>query len=150
MSDYYREAHQLYLQTNGDVYPYSLLNWLAGEVVLRELGEKCGLQQPDELKQISEWLARAERIAAQHDHNDPSFWNAVIKPECSMVRGLLDADLEQFRHEVVKGYLEARRRGVSAREFRSVTEHIDFLLALLPATSRSIIEPLQWIRKQLL
>ncbi|HSB80347.1 MAG TPA: CHAT domain-containing protein [Candidatus Methylomirabilis sp.] len=125
MASSYRKAHELaYAKGQGRLDTYPLLNWLAAEILL----DWYGTPHPAALAQIEDWCQRAEAHASEREKVDPDFWNSVVKPECDLVRALARKTLDREKDTIVDGYRRAKSRGASPREFRSVLEHLEFLV----------------------
>jgi tetratricopeptide (TPR) repeat protein len=143
MEDWYEKAHRLALDQTSEIDHYPTLNWLIARIVRQRRGDS---RQP--LGVVHDWLGKIEQLADEKDRKEPNFWNGTIKPECELVRGLMEDALDARQDTILKGYLAARQRGASAREFRSVTEQLDFLIAMLSSQTK-LHEALSWIRFRL-
>ncbi len=126
MSDAYRQAHEKAHLERGEVYPYPVLNWLIADLLLSWLRKGHSRE-----KDFQRWLDRAQAAAERLDRESPSFWNSIIQAETLLLRHLDSGELGQQRNEILDGYLHGKRRGASPREFRSVREHLAFLLEML-------------------
>jgi hypothetical protein len=127
MAGYYREAHEKkYDEKRNKLDTYPLLNWLAAEILREWYGVKQGVTPAV----IREWCERARAYADEQDRQEPNFWNSVVKPECELVQALASATLDGQKQAIIDAYRRARVRGASPREFRSVTEHLEFLVDL--------------------
>ncbi|RNC70123.1 MAG: CHAT domain-containing protein [Desulfuromonadales bacterium] len=123
MSQHYKEAHELSLAEKKEVYPYPLLNWLTADLILGGLGS--GELTKDD---FGPWLTRVEQAVKAPD---TSFWDAIARTDAQFLRHLLARDLEDHREAIVEGYFKAKHRAASPREFRSVCEHLEFLISML-------------------
>ena len=83
------------------------------------------------MKGFSRWLDQARAVAERLDKKNPSFWNSIILAEVAMLQHLATGELAAHKTEILNGYLHGKRRGASPREFRSVREHLQFLLVML-------------------
>ncbi len=126
MAKGYRRAHEKAHFDGGEVYPYPLLSWLEADAILGWM-DKGHVREPD----CGRWLDRAEAAAVRLDKEEPSFWNSIVQAEATLLRHLDAGDLAERKTEILDGYLHAKRRGASPREFRSVCEHLDFMLEML-------------------
>jgi len=142
MEEAYEKAH-LFALKRGGIDHYPTLNWLIARIVRQRRDDS---RQPLDI--VHEWLDRIEQIAAEKDRQEPNFWNGTIKPECELVRGLTDNALNTRQAAIVRDYLAARQRGASAREFRSVSDQLDFLIEMLSRQTR-LSEALKWIKSRL-
>ncbi len=149
MAEWYRKAHEKkYNKENRKPDTYPLLNWLAAEILRAWYGSEPELTA----SQIKEWCETARAFAEEKDRQGPNFWNSVVKPECDLVQALADKTIEEKKQAIVEAYWNAWVRGASAREFSSVTEHLEFLAEMaegagtdvrkLAAGLREIVEQL--------
>jgi tetratricopeptide (TPR) repeat protein len=127
MAEFYQEAH-----TNNDKHnmldTYPLLNWLAAEILCGWYGVKREIKgKPPNIRELCE---KAGAYAEEKDRQEPSFWNSVVQPECNLVQALATGTLEKQKDAIIEAYRRAKARGASPREFRSVTEHLEFLVDL--------------------
>lgn len=132
--------------------PYPLHNWLACRVVRYLRGEE------DEPTDLGDWIAQSEAIEEARDRSDPKFWNALTASECRLVSVLAKSTEHEARKavdDIAAGYRRAERHG-SPREWRSVLEHLDWLIDLLDvkprrrtAQYRRALGILQGIRRKL-
>ncbi|MDT3777282.1 CHAT domain-containing protein [Nitrospira sp. MA-1] len=112
-----------------DAY-YPLENRLAAEIVLSwdqpkgrqpQRGKKKG---PDP---ITEGLADLATYAKNFKENRQSFWDISLPPDQKLLEALYAQRMTgKDQKEIGNGYLEAKRRGGSAREMDSVIKHIRF------------------------
>lgn len=58
--------------------------------------------------------------------------------ECASIRYLTQTDLALYKDEIVLGYKVAQFRGASSRDFRSVLNHLEFLIDMLHSDAVSI------------
>lgn len=124
MAEHYRQAHEMkYDEKKNKPDTYSLLNWLAAEIVRSWYGEKPGITTAD----IREWCEKARACAEEKERQEPNFWNSVVMPECDLVLALADASLDKKKLAIVNAYRNAKARGASPREFRSVIDHLEFI-----------------------
>ncbi|MBC7962851.1 MAG: hypothetical protein H7Y05_07895, partial [Steroidobacteraceae bacterium] len=95
----------------------------------------------------------ARAHAQDQDQKEPSFWNSVVIPECDLVLAMAGETLDQQKQAIVNSYRQARSRGASPREFRSVIEHLDFLADIASTAPLKIRDklaaPLAEIRNRL-
>jgi tetratricopeptide (TPR) repeat protein len=140
MRNHYKHASDLYLEANhGETHFYPYTNYLVASTILRLYrGRFQGLQQDEK-----ESLEKLKKDADLRDREDPGFWSMVSGTDCSLILSINDVTLPQQTDSIVDGYLTARKRGATPRQFRSVTESIDGLIHLINAetgtqTSRKI------------
>jgi hypothetical protein len=112
------------------LYSAPLLNWLLSTAILR-------WHNPNSDDMVSQHAADLDAYIAlgtEQARSDPSFWNAVIVPDCLMVRYLADpARTEVAIRAISEAYRKARDEGASEREVQTVVEHLDFLVAMARA-----------------
>ncbi|MFV0278317.1 MAG: tetratricopeptide repeat-containing protein, partial [Parahaliea sp.] len=70
-----------------------------------------------------------------------NFWDAVASADCLLAMLLLEKKLDGVNcqercQRIERGYLDAAQRGVSRREWSSVVENLDYIVALLEASQR--------------
>ena len=136
----YREAHEsTYDKAKGRLDAYPLLNWLTAGIL------RNWPQRPDAktCAGLEKWCQMAETAAAELEQANPDFWNSVVKPDCDLVRALARGDLKERQQAIIDGYLRAKQRGASQRQFRSVVEHLDFLSEITGAAPRDKAAQLQ-------
>ena len=150
MAGYYAKAHQAtYQEGRGQLDTYPLLNWLVARVLL------AFPDKPNDaaLADILDWCRKAEVQAVEKEVQNPDFWNTVVKPDCDLLLGLATQTLDQDKQRIVDGYLRAKRRGASPREFRSVLEHLEFLADVTSGSkskkAKAQLEALRDIKRQL-
>jgi tetratricopeptide (TPR) repeat protein len=105
-----------------DFDPYPLVNYVAVRVVLDPLQET---PKPIDIEQL---LRQAEQAAQARDQHTPEFWNAVIAPDCEVVRALYNRNLSTRKEEILQAYRQTLARSGSPREWDSVVEQFTFLL----------------------
>lgn len=127
MVAHYGEAARLHLEREGAVHPYSLLNQLQGGILLDLIDGKRVKRAALEsaLREVEQAPDRGNEAL-----EESGFWQAILPAECQLLRGLAAGDLGQRLDGISKSYLDARQRGASPREFRSVCEQIDFLIRI--------------------
>ena len=124
MTKAYKKAYELELETTGEVSTYPLLNYVAGRVLVPDEG--------DNMADVLSLLDSAERVATERLQRKPDFWNAIIPADVALVRHLTEGNLSDKakRDEVVGKYLAGRQRASSPRQFNSVLDQVDFLIAV--------------------
>jgi tetratricopeptide (TPR) repeat protein len=112
---------------SADTEPYTLFNALSAVVLSGLLAEK-----PSTPRELDKQLKVITDAAADRDRKFPSFWNAVIEPDCLLLKHLAKRSLDEAATDVVTdAYLNARKRDASPREFRSVLDQLEFYANVL-------------------
>jgi tetratricopeptide (TPR) repeat protein len=119
----YKRAESI-IQKRHEVDPYPLLNWLTADTFLVLLG-KAGEDNGSRKAQLD--IAAA--AAMSRDQHEPKFWDAVSVIDAELLTYISDGTLTEHAQQLIDLYLTVKRRG-SPREFRSVVEHLDFLIAM--------------------
>jgi len=140
----YVEAAKLLEKTNHKSDAYYLLNSTATKMLL-------ALLQNTELDktELKDNLNSARTASKEKDTDDPSFWNAIATVECDLLDGLADETLPSRVDEIVNGYMEAKQRDGSPREFLSAKGHLDYLMAVAEAAESPMAAPIRKIRDRL-
>jgi tetratricopeptide (TPR) repeat protein len=119
MGDSYAEAAKL----EGKKDSYTITNILTARFLL-------GLTRSDPT--LKEDAARTlDELAAgrgKESDQDRSFWTLSAIGDELCVRELIGGTLADHCQAIEDAYLEARRRAVSPRQWRSILEHFDFLI----------------------
>jgi hypothetical protein len=133
MRDSYQRAHELHTSKPGGANAYYILNWLTGDIAAREF-------EPADAASQEELLGRIETLEAsarEADSRKADFWSSITLTDCLLLRSLAERNLSDRVDGIVKGYRSAWLRGATARDFRSVLEHVEFLSEMAAATSAS-------------
>lgn len=140
----YGNAAQLLTDNNQKPDAYYLLNLSATKILLSML-QKSKLNK-DALQSN---LNKARTASTEKDANEPCFWNAIASIECDLLEGLANKTLHSRVDDIVKGYLDAKQRDGSPREFLSAKEHLDYLIAVAEAAGSQKAESIRKIRDRL-
>ena len=128
MTAAYKEAFDL--AGADSLYSSLLTNWLVSATIVR-------WADPTAKDILSEYAAHLDAYITQGAEKarlNPSFWNAVIVPDCTMIRYLADTTrTDAAIREISVSYRKARDEGGSEREVQSVLEHLEFLIAMARA-----------------
>ena len=135
MANYYRQAFDL--DPEPDPYPFT--NWAIARMLAVQLdptrGGEWQITLEDECRRMID-VARNRNIAK------PDFWDGVAEADCELVLLLANPDTtkkaaSKAADHITELYRAAAQRGASPREYASVLEHLDFVIALsgLPANS---------------
>ena len=128
MANYYAEA--LKLSREPDPHPFS--NWAVARLCALALDPgQAGAWQAG----LDEECRRMIAIALERNALRPNFWDTVAEADCELVRLLNRPDIEAYEAAQIAGriaghYRQAAARGASPREYASVLEHLDFVIAL--------------------
>lgn len=118
----------------GSPYSGALVNWLTAATVLRWANPKA--QNVVSLHRGA--LEGHLQAGIEKARIEPGFWNAVIEPDCLLVRYLsAPARTGDDLRRIAEGYRRARDEGGSEREVQTVKEHLDFLAAMVRALLRN-------------
>ncbi|MFA6971196.1 MAG: CHAT domain-containing protein [Gallionella sp.] len=141
----YEKANQLFKKRNQKNDPYPLLNSSATKILQAMLQNDVTL----DIGKLNASLILARDAGEQGDAQTPCFWSAIAPVECQLLEGLADESLPSRADEIVKGYMDAKQRDGSPREFLSVKEHLDYLMTVAQAAESNMSEPLRKIRDRL-
>ncbi|MBN1666617.1 MAG: CHAT domain-containing protein, partial [Anaerolineales bacterium] len=117
MAEYYRQARELEPEN-----PYARLNQLTVQIVCYWMGVVKA--RPPVTQELQHLRARAE---ARREENSTDFWSAIGVCDCDLAIALLSGDLAASVPQLAGCYIQAWRQFGSARELRSVSEHLNFL-----------------------
>ena len=93
------EGHmQSTLAKNGRVNAYPLLNWLAARILLKWSGTK----EPVSVRDISDWIRKAERTVNLKDFIEPDFWNSITLADCKVTKGLAEDSLDDDKDTIMR------------------------------------------------
>lgn len=124
MRNAYRSMHKLAGSATVS-YTGPITNWLTAEAILRWRNPAAKDWVQDTAAELDDLIVKGEKLAEE----DPSFWNAVVVPDCLLVRYLAEPT-EELLKQTAEGYRRARDQGGSEREVRSVTENLEFIAAM--------------------
>jgi len=110
------------------VDPYTTINAALFDLLVVFAGQKATGPSGAALQTaIDDSLAEAR----QRVSSDPSFWNRVATPDAELFRGLWERDLAARADEITELYQRAFDKRSTARERRSVIDHLWFLSVIL-------------------
>lgn len=125
---HYRKAHELALETTGEIDPYSAINW----GVFRCLAGAPGGEQDEKVKRELKRLARDSVAAAERKKkSEPTFWNRVTEADAEVMLGLLNGDLDKRVKKIAGMYKKAFELESAEDERRSIRDHVRFLEKML-------------------
>lgn len=155
MADCYRQAYDRDLvtarQTAGLPAANAFTNWATAKVLL-------GLLDPGSDKAWQKALANDCRqmieTARERNRKNPNFWDGVAEADCELIlllaRSKLTAKTAGIEAARIAGlYRAAGRRGASLREYGSVLEHLDFVIALIGPGNTALMNALKVLRSAL-
>jgi len=146
MSGSYEAAYQWGLACKGNIQAYPLTNWLAAEWLLH--GGK--ISKKDVRYDFDSLLAGALSHTVVEKINSESFWDAIQENDCRLLRALKSSSLSEHKERIADTYLLIRKQASSARQFRSVVEHLQFLQILThQLVSEDVASDLKWLVRQL-
>src|SRR5262249_40893458 len=99
-------------------------------------------------------LKKVASVIQERPEAERDFWGVITAADYLLTRHLVEETLPENIDPVVQEYLTAKKRAGSPREFRSVLEHLDFLIEMWRGdtknqTGEKRFRALQDIRKQL-
>lgn len=130
MENYYRKSFEL--DQNKDPYPF------ANQAVARILAARLDpARRGDWQRSLDQDCKRMIALARERNETKPNFWDGVGEADCELVR-LLNRDEAKLKRtdadaaalHIAGLYRSAAQRGASPREYASVLEHLDFVIAL--------------------
>ncbi len=146
MTHFYRAAFEL-AQDQGRFDAYPLLNWLTAEVCLAwqkgipPFNDATGSERLQLLHQVQAELDRAIE-------KEKSFWTLVMRVDAELLQVLCQGELTARQTKLIADkYRDAALLG-SPREFASVLDQIDFLIAMAGAR-KQIAKDLNSLRRKL-
>ena len=128
MKKHYKKASDIYLDKNhGEPHFYPYTSFLVASTVLGLYQASYKGMAPEE----RDTLEKLSNNADSTDRKDPSFWSMVSATDCKLILSINDGTLPQETASIVEGYLTARKRGATPRQFRSVIESLEVLIHLI-------------------
>jgi CHAT domain-containing protein/pimeloyl-ACP methyl ester carboxylesterase len=125
MASYYDAAYTRAAE-QGRVDTYPILNLIPAQMLLRALFPRL----VKGTNATSDLLQKVTDAIQEHSEAERDFWGVVTAADCLLTRHLVEGTLPDNIGPVVQEYLTAKRRAGSPREFRSVVEHLDFLIEM--------------------
>ena len=126
----YQQAHNMALEHCLQVSPYPLVNWQTSKIIrhLRNQNNKF------DKSELIYWLNQAQQCANDRNAIDPSFCSGITLAECTILSYIIEND-ELSKTEIINRtvdyYAQAIARGAAPRQIRFVSEHLEFLIAML-------------------
>lgn len=151
MANYYRQAYELAKNQGREEDPYPFANWAVAKVLALRMDPAQG---GDWQASLADDCRNMMQIARARNEQRPNFWDGVGAADCELVLLLLRQDLaaeaaDQVARRVAERYRDAAWRGASPREFASVQEHLDFVVALEEAAGSPLQRALAALRAAL-
>lgn len=141
----YEEANKLFKKRKNKDYPYPLLCSSSAKILLAMMQNK---PIPNKAK-LKANLKLARDISQVEDISRPCFWNAMIPVECQLLERLTDRTLPSHVDEIATGYMAAKQRDGSPREWSSLQEHLEYLMTIAQAAGSKMAAPISKIRDKL-
>lgn len=132
MADCYHRAYRCAVQQHTPK-PYPPLNLIAAEYALRtffSLPKQRTAKKRKEQEDATQLLAIVEGLIKEKLTPDADFWDVIAAADYQFTRHVVKQTLAENVEVVVQGYREAKKRGGSPREFRSVLEQVDFFIEM--------------------
>ncbi|MBL8430435.1 MAG: CHAT domain-containing protein [Dechloromonas sp.] len=134
MAEHYRDAFVRKDKT------YALTNWASAALMIRRLYPDQPVDQTPltGLATLGKDIARLRKRLESSNASAPNFWDSASLADLDFVQAMDEAGAGKKSKSASTGdaarqiYRQAVQRGASVRERSSVTEHLDFLRALIP------------------
>ena len=142
MANSYLQAHELILkhakERNEQPGAYGFTNWATAKVL-------CEFYDPEQdkawRKTLEDDCQQMIEDAHARNQNNPNYWDSVAEADCELLlllaQGVVAAEgvelakaAKAAADRIAKRYRAAAKRGASPREYASVLEHLDFVIAL--------------------
>ena len=110
-----------------------LLNLIAADYALQTLfplPRQRTARKRKEKADNTQLLAIAGGLIKEKLTPDVDFWEAIASADYQLTRHVIENTLAEHMSIVVQGYRDAKKRGGSPREFRSVLEQVDFFIEM--------------------
>ena len=129
MAEAYGSAYELGKKNARTNVFYPLQNSLAARITLLWC---TGVKELPDRKQINTDLVQLENIQEGMDLRDADFWTACQEPDRLLLKALSNNQIlsQDELPPIKKGYKNALQRGSTARELKTICEHLDFFHAV--------------------
>ena len=142
MANYYSQAHELVLkkakEKNEHPESYGFTNWATAKVLCEFYDQE---QDRAWRKTLEDDCRQMVEAAQARNQNNPNYWDSVAEADCGLLlllaQGVVVAaeaarakSVDDAADRIAKLYRAAAQRGSSPREYASVLEHLDFVIAL--------------------
>lgn len=153
MANYYWKAYDLGKKQDKEENPYPFSNWAMAKVLAFKVGQNGGDWQVT----LEDDCRRMIQIARERIDKKPNFWDSVGQADCELVLWLVaqdgmvvkDEEAHKEAYRIAELYRIAGQRGASPREYASVKEHLDFVVALSRAANSPLVNALATLRAAL-
>ena len=136
MANAYGQAHKLMVtkakESNEPLMSYGFTNWAVAKLLSERYDPEPDKTWRDTLEEDCRQIVEA---AQARNQQNPSYWDGVGEADCALLLLLTPQDLEAKAAdaraaEIASLYRAAAQRGASFREYASVRENLDFIIAL--------------------
>lgn len=129
MAEAYHHAHALGVDSSQPNEFYPLQNCVAANIALSWCS---GVKEPPKPAAIKADIKQLERYLDSVNMSDADFWTACQEPDLLLLKALSNNKILSKVEipPIRKGYQSALKRGGSEREFKTITEHLNFFLAV--------------------
>ncbi|NOQ45659.1 MAG: CHAT domain-containing protein, partial [Desulfobulbaceae bacterium] len=141
----YMNAHEKSLELSGKVYSYPLINALTARWLLHQAGEKG-----DDLKDFDVLLDSARQANMVPEINQEYFWEAIAVNDCELLAALKNNQFTvEKANSIAEAYETIGQVASSARQMRSVVEHVEFLCTMTAQLKLAQEDNLQGLARRL-
>ena len=114
--------------------PYAYTNWASAALLVRRLYPEQPTDKPPllGLDTIKQDVARLRKQLEKKIASAPNFWDSAALADLDLVLAIAGKAADKPGKAAREAYRQAVQRGASVRECSSITEHLTFLLALIP------------------
>ncbi len=132
MEKAYQKAHEFALRETGQLQSYPLVAWLTARLVRYLRGDVRQLER----KTFLYWLEQAQQCTTRFDQEESNFCSGLNRAECSLLQYFYHAlgarlDEAALINKLVADYVAIMARGAAPRQIQFVSEHLQFLRAVL-------------------
>ncbi len=141
----YMKAYEQSLELNGKVYSYPLINGLTASWLLRR-----AKNEGDDPKDFDVLLKSAKQTNMVPEINREYFWEAIAVNDCDLLDALKNKQLSAEKVGIIADtYEKIVKVASSARQMRSVLEHVEFLCTMTTRLKLECTDELQFLAKRL-
>lgn len=147
MAHYYQQA----FESSQENDPYPFANWATARLLALRIDPAQGGEWQNSLQDV---CRRVIDLARARDAARPNFWDGIGVANCALALFLASDEQDMTAAgEAASGlaelYRDAARRGASPREYASVLEHVDFVIAMLDVDDAALSSALVALRAKL-
>jgi CHAT domain-containing protein len=129
IANYYRQAFELSKKTD----PYPFTNWGTAKLLATRLDPDRGGEWQTTLNDECQAMIQSAR---ERNEKSPNFWDSVAEGDCKLVLLLNEPPTtrdaaDHAATSIIEAYRTAAQRGASPREYASVREHLEFVIAMI-------------------